>query len=844
MLSDFRFNATTKGFKLNPALRSTWSKPSDVKVIYGGRASSKCLGLGTQVMMFNGTLKAVENIRVGDLVMGPDSLPRKVLDTTRGKSQLYLVHQSTAMDYIVNDEHILSLKRTKSSYKSKPLANVEGYSIRYPEYGDVANISIKEYMARSNKFKTNFLGYKAGLISFEEQEIKIDPYYLGLWLGDGDRDNAIITTMDEEIIDYMESFSISQNMKMYFVGNNGSKASKYRIAEYQKGGKNRILTALNEYGILTYFTRKDKKVIRNKVDKRIPKEYINNSEDIRLKLLAGLIDTDGTYLKKRASMVIVSSCENMAKDIKLLVDTLGFKSSILKRTTTAQNNFVGTAWSITFSGNLNRIPTLLPRKKAIENKINCKNHLTTYTTVSDYGYGEYAGFSVNGDHLFCLADGTVTHNSHDAAGHAIYLAQRFTLRFLCARQFQNRISESVYTLLCEKIAVSGFKSEFIITKNSIKHRYTGSEFIFYGIARNLSEIKSAEGIDVLWLEEANYLTEIQWTTIEPTIRANHSEIWIIFNPGNITDFAYQRFVVNPPKGAIVRKINWDENPFLSPKMVRVIKAAYAENKEQADHIYGGEPMTGADKSVINLKFILAAKDAHLKIPEWPKDSVRRSGYDVADDGEDLNAIVDFIDNIICHVEEWKGLEDQLNKSAHRVYNHAMQNNTTVTYDATGLGRNMGSNFKDFNAVNKEKNIPFKLIYDAFNAGAGVHHPDKVFLKLPHLNVTNKEYFENVKAQGWVEVGERFRKTYERVELGIMHPIEELISIDTSKVKEPYLTKMCFELSTPLKDTSNNGKFMVETKKDLKKRDIKSPNIADAAIMAVMKPVRKAMGFFD
>jgi phage terminase large subunit len=447
-----------------------------------------------------------------------------------------------------------------------------------------------------------------------------------------------------------------------------------------------------------------------------------------------------------------------------------------------------------------------------------------------------------------LHGGRASSKSHDAAGHAIFLAQEYTLKFLCARQFQNRISESVYTLLCDKIEASGFKNEFVITNNSIKHKYTGSEFIFYGIARNLSEIKSAEGIDILWLEEAQYLTEKQWLTLEPTIRANNSEIWIIFNPELITDFAYQRFVVNPLPNSIVQRINYDKNPFLSKKMIRVIEMMYKENKELADHIYGGEPLTGADKSVINLKYVLAAKDAHLKAPailgvDWPVRGIRRTGYDVADDGDDLNAMVDFIDNIISHVEEWHGLEDELNKSAHRVYNHAMIMNTSVTFDATGVGRGAGANFKDFNTENKKNNIPFQLIYDAFNAGGGVKDPDDPFMKLAHLIITNHDYFSNIKGQGWVEVAERFRKTYEVIELGIKHPIDQLISIDTSKVKEPYLTKMCFELSTPYKDTDNNGRFLVETKKDLKKRDIKSPNIADAAIMAVMKPNREPGRFF-
>ncbi|EPO2685815.1 phage terminase large subunit, partial [Shigella flexneri] len=77
---------------------------------------------------------------------------------------------------------------------------------------------------------------------------------------------------------------------------------------------------------------------------------------------------------------------------------------------------------------------------------------------------------------------------------------------------------------------------------------TGSEFVFYGLWRNIEEIKSLEGIDVLWLEEAHALTEYQWKILEPTIRKEGSECWFIFNPGLVTDFVWRNFVVDPPEG--------------------------------------------------------------------------------------------------------------------------------------------------------------------------------------------------------------------------------------------------------------------------------------------------------
>ncbi|EPO3205342.1 phage terminase large subunit, partial [Shigella flexneri] len=109
-------------------------------------------------------------------------------------------------------------------------------------------------------------------------------------------------------------------------------------------------------------------------------------------------------------------------------------------------------------------------------------------------------------------------------------------------QIQNKIEESVYTLLKIQIDRFGLRHRFRILNNKIINRVTGSEFVFYGLWRNIEEIKSLEGIDVLWLEEAHALTEYQWKILEPTIRKEGSECWFIFNPGLVTDFVWRNFV--------------------------------------------------------------------------------------------------------------------------------------------------------------------------------------------------------------------------------------------------------------------------------------------------------------
>ena len=102
-----------------------------------------------------------------------------------------------------------------------------------------------------------------------------------------------------------------------------------------------------------------------------------------------------------------------------------------------------------------------------------------------------------------LYGGRASSKSHDAAGHAVYLAANFTVKFLCARQLQNRISESVYVLLKDKIAESEYRDEFEILKTSIRHFMVRTGIHFDGIARNLGEILLMEVIDILWLKRHN-----------------------------------------------------------------------------------------------------------------------------------------------------------------------------------------------------------------------------------------------------------------------------------------------------------------------------------------------------
>src|SRR5687768_510362 len=136
------------------------------------------------------------------------------------------------------------------------------------------------------------------------------------------------------------------------------------------------------------------------------------------------------------------------------------------------------------------------------------------------------------------------------------------LRLLCAREFQKSINESVHHLLSSQIKALGLE-DFYRVQNTVITGANGTEIVFAGLRNNTSSIKSFEGIDRAWIEEAQTVSRGSWKDLIPTIRKDGSEIWITFNPELATDETYQRFVAHPPTDAVVAKVNWTDNPWFN-----------------------------------------------------------------------------------------------------------------------------------------------------------------------------------------------------------------------------------------------------------------------------------------
>ena len=353
-------------------------------------AGMRCLGLGAEILMYDGTLKKIEDVSIGDEVMGPDSQPRTVLELSKGESELYNVIQSCADDYVVNASHILSLKKSQSAKDDRSNRQPQG---RYPNEPDVVNIPIKEYLEKSEKWRYFFRGYKAGCIQFKEKAVSIDPYLLGLWLGNGTKRTSSITDANKETVLWLMEFS---------------EKNKLRLSEsYKKGCSTYRLCGTDE-SENTFL--KELKCLNLICNKHIPQTYISNSKSVRLRLLAGLLDTDGYCADHEYEITLAN--ERLARDTKRLADTLGYRTYIREKETSCQNGFKGIAWRLTINGNIWEIPCNVERKKYKETgKTTHKENYLSSIKVVPIGRGKYAGIAVDKDNLFCISDGTVIHNS-------------------------------------------------------------------------------------------------------------------------------------------------------------------------------------------------------------------------------------------------------------------------------------------------------------------------------------------------------------------------------------------------------------------------------------------------
>lgn len=422
--------------------------------------NNSCLAPDTPVLLWDGSVKRADEIEIGDELIGDDGEKRTVQVTCAGEDEMYEISQEKGESYIVNSNHYLTLKYSghKSIFwvkpnKVSPLGSwwmkwfdSDTYKVKNKivsvtltrnkeqsleeikkfkdtvKYDEVFDIKVKDYLKLSKTVTRCLMGLKLGNpINWDKKEVLIDPYILGMWLGDGNSDCKGFTSADIELIEEWKKWAKENEADVVLHPHKLTEKNKninYTYKEHQVTDKNTFRPDIH-FGIKSShnvgYDRKHPsplKDILKKYDlfknKHIPDDYLYNDVNTRMQLLAGIIDTDG-YVEDSAIYISQSiKREKFIRQVLYLAKTLGFNSSIREKIS-KKNGKESLQLEVYISGyGVDKIPTKLLRKEAIEPNRNC---LCSNIKIKSVGFGKYNGFIIDKNHRFLLGDFTVTHNS-------------------------------------------------------------------------------------------------------------------------------------------------------------------------------------------------------------------------------------------------------------------------------------------------------------------------------------------------------------------------------------------------------------------------------------------------
>lgn len=363
--------------------------------INAARDHGKCEAVGTKVRMYDGTIKKVEDLKIGDLLMGVDSKPRKVIQLHRGfDDNMFRIDQSKGDSYTVNSKHICTM--IEIGKRGKSLEEHEKH---------IVDVDIPTLLSYSDNFLSERIrGFK---VAWEapERKVLIEPYFLGYWLGDGNSNNQKITTEDVEVVKYLEEYAERLGMTTSRKG----LCTNIRRKVISCKTKNKLNLFLKAYNLI--------------YNKHIPSVYIHNSRKVRLELLAGLLDSDGDLWCNGYHFGNIN--KQLVEDVKNLADSLGFRTNMSGgKKYNKQLKRMYEFWGVSISGKIDEIPVKIPRKNIEYNwkdKLSNKDwgtidgitpSVVSSVKLTNVGRGEFVSITTDGDHRFLLGDGTVTHNSY------------------------------------------------------------------------------------------------------------------------------------------------------------------------------------------------------------------------------------------------------------------------------------------------------------------------------------------------------------------------------------------------------------------------------------------------
>ena len=383
-----------------------------------------CFAPDTPILTWSGNIKLSQDIDIGDELIGDDGTKRTVLRLTSGEDKMYRISQKYGDDYVVNSKHTLVLKfsgnKTISWHKSINSWNMTWFDKRvrcksipvsetktkqqaYEELKKFSDdltvpdpilITVDDYLKLPKSTKKKLVGFKTEGVCWDYKPVMIDPYILGSWLGDGYSNGVEFCSNDSEIVKRWQEWAVDNDAKI----TNLKQKYRYYVKRNPTSAKrsNPLKEQLSKYNLVN--------------NKHIPDDFLINSKEVRLQLLAGIIDTDGCVQNEGRRINIIQSNPILSVQIKFLAQSLGFRVSIINRerkndtTFTTEPKDYKDQQSINISGKyLAQIPTILPRKKC-KDQDGGNDLLRTSITVEYVGIGKYYGWSIDKNKLFLLGD--------------------------------------------------------------------------------------------------------------------------------------------------------------------------------------------------------------------------------------------------------------------------------------------------------------------------------------------------------------------------------------------------------------------------------------------------------
>lgn len=541
------------------------------------QGGGRCFAAGTRVRMYDGSLKNIEDIVVGDKVMNADGQSfSNVIETHNGIGQLYRIHPNKSeCDYLVNGEHILTIKQTEAFSKK-----VCGKYVRIPFDKDrVIDISVNDFIAKSEKWKGKYSLFKNTLIDLPQKDLKIDPYYLGYWLGNGSSSRPYsISTAEKEIVEWFSNFAHALKVPVYKIS---EYKYDYAMEICEKGTHNlRKKGAIRDFcDMFRYY-----KLINNK---HIPSDYIYGSYDDRLKLLAGLIDSDG-YDTRRNTIGITQKSKQISESIVELCRLSGFytngiKSKIAKCKRKDGSVYKCKVYVVEINHNdfndLNKY-IKVPRKRIHKN---CdRDYYVTHFTITKDEIGRYYGFTLDKSPYFMDYQGFVFHNSGKTYNTMIFLV----LQCLNSIKKVSIVRQSLPVI--KRSVLEDFKTIMRQMGQWDDRRFNKTDCIYYFQNGSVMEFFSAEdeqklrgpSRDILYANEAN---EISYYAFSNLRMRTYGYCIVDYNPSFTEE--HWLFPLMTDERTYFFKSTFKDNIFL-PQAARDEIMSYKETNPALWKIYG------------------------------------------------------------------------------------------------------------------------------------------------------------------------------------------------------------------------------------------------------------------